>query len=337
MRTASLVSLAAPLTSEGLIGGGSGAHKSGKLGIASTSYMTVWRPQDTLEFLTHCHEMGADGIQAAIKGDPEKIRAQAAHWGMYVEAMVPMPKGADTTEFEQSLKIAQQAGAVALRSACLDTRRYETFKTLEDWKAHVAESIKSIEAARPVLDRYKIPLGIENHKDWTTEELASLMKKYSTEYLGVCLDFGNNISLLDYDPMSTIEQLAPYAVTTHVKDMMVEAAEDGFLMAEVVLGSGYIDLPRALSFVRRARPNANYSLEMITRDPLTVPCLEDSYWATFPDRSGLDLARTLRFMQKHQPFGALDTLSQVPRMQQAQLENENVAACLKYGRLSLGL
>jgi hypothetical protein len=76
---------------------------------------------------------------------------------------------------------------------------------------------------------------------------------------------------------------------------------------------------------------------MITRDPLTVPCLDDSYWATFPERSGLYLARTLRFMQKHQPFGALDTLSQVPRIQQAQVENQNVAACLQYARRSLGL
>jgi sugar phosphate isomerase/epimerase len=337
MRTASLVSLAAPLTSEALLAGGGASRKSGKLGIASTSYMTVWNPQDTLEFLTHCHDLGADGIQAAIKGNPDKIRSQAEHWGMYIEAMVPMPKAGDTAEFEQALKTAQQAGAVALRSACLDTRRYETFKTLDEWKAHVQESVKSIEAALPLVDRYKIPLGIENHKDWTTEELASLMKKYSTEYLGVCLDFGNNISLLDYDPMSTIEQLAPYAVCTHVKDMMVEAAENGFLLAEVVLGTGYIDLPRALSFVRRGRPNANYSLEMITRDPLTVPCLEDSYWATFPERSGLYLARTLRFMQKHQPFGALDTLSQVPRIQQAQVENQNVAACLQYARRSLGL
>jgi sugar phosphate isomerase/epimerase len=337
MRTASVTSLAAPLTAEGLAAGGSASHKSGKLGIATTSYMTVWRPQDTLEFLAHCHDLGADGIQSAIKGEPGNIRAQAEKWHMYVEAMVPMPKGDDTSEFEHALKNAQEAGAVALRSACLGTRRYETFKTLDAWKEHVAESIKSIAAARPLLDQYKIPLGIENHKDWTTEELVELMQKYHTEYFGVCLDFGNNLSLLDPDPMETIEKLATYAVSTHMKDMSVEAAENGFLLAEVVLGTGYLDLPRALSLVRRARPDANFSLEMITRDPLNVPCFDDPYWVTFPDRNGIYLARTLRFVNQHQPFGALAALSQVPRLQQAKVEDDNVIACLQYARTSLGL
>ncbi len=39
------------------------------LGIATTSYLTAWRPNDTYEFLEHCHGLGAAGIQAAIHGD----------------------------------------------------------------------------------------------------------------------------------------------------------------------------------------------------------------------------------------------------------------------------
>ncbi len=178
------------------------------LGIATTSYMIAWRPKDTMEFLEHCHQLGAGGIQSAINGDIPAIRARAEKYGMYVEAMVPMPKGNDTADFEHALQNAKAVGAVALRSACLGTRRYETFKSLADWQAHVAESHQSIEAARPLLDKYKIPLGLENHKDWTADELVALMKKYGSEYLGVCLDFGNNISLLD-NPMEVIEKLAP--------------------------------------------------------------------------------------------------------------------------------
>jgi 3-oxoisoapionate decarboxylase len=255
---------------------------------------------------------------------------------MFVEAMVPMPKGGDTAQFEQGLKDARDVKAVAIRSACLGTRRYETFKTLDAWKQHVAESIQSIEAALPLLDKYKIPLGIENHKDWTADELAALMQKYSTEYFGVCLDFGNNISLLD-DPMTVIEKLAPYAVCSHLKDMAVEGSDDGFLLSEVLLGNGFIDLPRAISLVRRSRPDARFSLEMITRDPLKVPCLDDLYWASFPDRSGLYLARTLRFVQQHQPFSSLPRVSQLPNDKQRHLEDQNVIACLKYAHENLGV
>jgi sugar phosphate isomerase/epimerase len=307
-----------------------------KMGIATTSYMMVWRPQDTFEFLEHCHSLGAAGIQSAIKGDIPTLRSRAEELEMFVEAMVPMPKGDDTSQFEQALKDAREVKAVALRSACLGTRRYETFKTLDDWKQHVADSVKSIEAALPLLDKYKIPLGLENHKDWTADELVALMKKYGTDYFGVCLDFGNNVSLLD-DPMTVIERLAPYAVCTHLKDMGVEGSDDGFLLSEVLLGTGFIDLPRAISLVRRGRPDARFSLEMITRDPLKVPCLDDGYWASFPDRSGLYLARTLRFVQQHQSFSPLPHVSQLPHDKQRQLEDQNVIACLKYAHENLGV
>ncbi len=239
-----------------------------KMGIATTSYMMAWKPKDTLEFLEHCHDLGAAGIQSAIHGDVHVIRERAERYGMYIEAMVPIPKpDGDTAEFERALDTAQQVGAVAMRSACLGTRRYETFHSEAAWREHVAQSHASIEAARPVLDRYKIPLGLENHKDWTADELAALMHKYGTEYLGVCLDFGNNLSLLD-QPMQVIDTLAPFSVCVHLKDMATAPSKDGFLLSEVLLGTGYLDLPTAIAKVREHRPNIRLSLEMITRDPL---------------------------------------------------------------------
>ena len=320
-------------------------YPKSKLGIATTSYMGVWRPKDTYEFLEHCHSLGAAGIQAGIHGDIageattraeiSRIRNRAEQLGMFIEAMVPMPRGNDTAAFEQALKDAREAGAVALRAACLGTRRYETFATLEAWQQHVKESHQSIQAALPLLEKYRLPLGLENHKDWTADEMASLMKKYSSEYFGVCLDFGNNISLLD-DPMYVIEKLAPYTVTTHLKDMSVDNCSDGFLLSEVLLGQGYIDLPRAITLVKQARPNALLSLEMITRDPLPVPCLGDKYWASFPDRNGLYLARTLRFVATHKAK-PLPHISQLAHSDQLRVEDQNVIDCLKYARENLGL
>ena len=45
-----------------------------KLGIATTSYMTVLRPRDTYQFLEHCHQLGAAGIQSQISGDLPKLQ-----------------------------------------------------------------------------------------------------------------------------------------------------------------------------------------------------------------------------------------------------------------------
>jgi 3-oxoisoapionate decarboxylase len=305
-----------------------------KMGIASTSFMTAWKPTDTYEFLEHCHALGAAGIQAPINGDLQKIRSRAEKLGMYIEGMVALPHMGDASAFEDGLKNANAVGAVAVRSACLGTRRYEAFSAFTDWQNFVARSHSSLQAAVPILEKYKIPLGIENHKDWTVDEMVMLMKNYSSEYLGVCLDFGNNISLLD-DPMEVVDRLAPYTVSTHLKNMGVEHYAEGFLLSEMVFDKGFFDLPRMIATVQQARPRTHFSLEMITRDPLKVPCLTDGYWETFPDRNGRYLGRTLRLVQREQRSQSLPHVAQLSRDSQIRLEDENVLSCIRYARENL--
>jgi sugar phosphate isomerase/epimerase len=307
-----------------------------KMGIATTSFMMAWKPKDTYEFLEHCHALGAAGIQAPINGDLQKIRSRAEKLGMYIEAMTELPHSRDISAFERQVQDASTVGAVALRSACLGSRRYETFSSLADWQNFVARSHSSLEAAIPILDRCKIPLGLENHKDWTVDEMSALIKKYSSEYLGLCLDFGNNISLLD-DPYEVVQRLAPYTVSTHLKNMGVERFNDGFLLSEVVLDKGFLDLPRMVRMVQQARPKTRFSLEMITRDPLHVPCLTDKYWVTFPDRNGRYLARTLMLVQKEQSSQPLPRVAQLSHDAHVRLEEENVVSCIRYARETLKL
>ena len=311
------------------------------MGIATTSLMTARRPHDTYEFLEYCHSLGAGGIQAALTSlEPEyvkKLRARAEQLGMYVEVMAALPKQDDTSKFEQTVRAAKDAGALCIRSAALGGRRYENFSDLPAWQAFVAQSRKAIDRAFVVAERERMPLALENHKDWTAGELAAIVKDKSSEYLGVCLDTGNNIALLD-NPTDVIEALAPYALCTHFKDMAVEPYADGFLLSEVPLGEGIINLKGAAVAVHRARPKTRFTLEMITRNPLKVPCLTDKYWATFPERNGRYLADTLRLVRD-----ATVRLQHLPTVDHEspegllQLEQENIQQCLHYARTELGL
>jgi sugar phosphate isomerase/epimerase len=310
------------------------------MGIATTCYMTAWRPKDVLEFLEHAVALGAGGIQAGLSStEPaylQKLRQRAEATGMYIEVMGGMPRGDDSSGFERTVAAARQAGARCLRCACLGSRRYEAFQTLAAWQEHVTESKAAIDRALRIVEREKMPLAIENHKDWTVEELAAIMKAKSSQYLGVCLDTGNNIALLD-DPMQLIETLAPYAISTHIKDMAVESYADGFLLSEMPLGEGMLDMPRVIAMIRKARPETRMTLEMITRDPLKVPCLTDKYWATFPERGGTYLARTLRMVRLQSGGQRLPTMAGLDRAAQLRLEEDNVRQCLHYARQQLGL
>ncbi len=285
---------------------------------------------DTLQFLEKCHALGARGIQAQITGDAPALRARAEELGMWVEAMISIRKSTPET-LEQAVINAKEAGCTIARDGLLGGRRYETFKTLADWKAWVTESMDKLKMAVPICDKHKFTLALENHKDWTTEEYIRLFKTYSSEYFGACLDFGNNISLLD-GLMETIEAAAPYTKATHFKDMAVEPYEDGFLLSEVPLGTGVVDLPKAVALVQKANPSVHLALEMITRDPLKVPCLDDRYWITFPDRNGIFLARTLRFVNQHKSATHLPTPEELTYSEHAKLEEENIKACFRYAQ-----
>ena len=217
----------------------------------------------------------------------------------------------------------------------LSGRRYETFATAAAFRRFAEASSHALSLAAPVVARHGIRLAVENHKDWRADELLAVLKRVGNDHVGVCLDTGNSIALLE-DPMEVVETLAPRAFTTHFKDMGLEEYRQGFLLAEVPLGTGILDLPRVVRVVRAARPEIRLNLEMITRDPLKVPCLTEGYWATFPDLPGRHLAHTLSLVRDHPPSQPLPRISPLPLAEQLRAEDDNIRRCLAFARERLG-
>ena len=256
---------------------------------------------------------------------------------MYVEATLGLPhEKSDLGDFKHNVRIAKNAGATVIRTAMLSGRRYETFATAEAFNEFADQQWIALTQAEPILRIHSMTLAIENHKDWRLEEILLILQRISSEFVGVCVDTGNNIALLD-DPMNLVEALAPYAHSVHLKDMGVEEYEDGFLLSEVPLGEGYLDIPKMVKVLREAKPDLQFSLEMITRDPLTIPCLTKKYWATLSDLPGIDLARTLATVRANKPAKPLPRLSHLNAEQRRDAEEENVRKCLAYAREHLGL
>ena len=117
--------------------------------------------------------------------------------------------------------------------------------------------------------------------------------------------------------------------------MAVQETPTGFLLSEVPLGEGLLDLPRMIAVLDKANPQINYHLEMITRDPLDIPCLKPGYWATFPNKPGTELARTLMMVRAHKA----DKLPKVTGLgleDALDFEEANVVKCLRAAGDKLG-
>jgi sugar phosphate isomerase/epimerase len=296
---------------------------------------------DPIRFLDHCRALGVHSVQVGLGvRDAASIRAlrdRAEASSMHVEGIVALPRDqADLDRFAAEAQTAQRCGAGIIRTVTLSGRRYETFDSESEFRKFADHALYALGLAARVVRRLNVRLAVENHKDWRADELLALLNKAGGSELGICLDTGNSIALLE-DPKEVVETLAPRAWTTHFKDMGIEECESGFLLSEVPLGTGMLDLRRVVSLLRKARPEIRFNIEMITRDPLLVPCLTDRYWATFPQYPARGLARAITLVREHRPPRPLPRVSQLPIDERLRVEDENVGRCIAFARESLRL
>ncbi|GAB3947603.1 hypothetical protein GCM10028805_20150 [Spirosoma harenae] len=322
-----------------------------RMGIVVHSYWSRWNSKveskkypaftNALQLLDHCHQLGGGGIQAIVNGwstdFAKKVRDEREKLGLYLEGSISLPKKAeDVPKFDQDVANAREAGAQVLRTVCSNGRRYETYHSAQAIDDLKKNSLASLQLAEPVLRKHKVKLGVENHKDLQAPDLANLIKQINSEWVGVTLDFGNSMALLE-DPMKVVETLAPYTFSTHVKDMAVEEYTNGFLLSEVPMGKGILDLQKMVDLCKKHNPSGTFSLEMITRDPLEIPCLTDAYWETFPTLPASELSKMLRLVKQHKYAGGLPRVSQLSNDEKLAVEEKNIVECLAYSRDKLGM
>ena len=98
------------------------------------------------------------------------------------------------------------------------------------------------EAVRIAAD-HGVKLAIENHIDFTSDEIVQLLDQVDSDHLGVNFDTANFARLLD-DPVKGMRKLAPRVLATHIKDLKVNAqasVDDWFFFSSTPVGDGFVD------------------------------------------------------------------------------------------------
>lgn len=315
--------------------------KDTPMGIVVHSYAFRWGSKvqsqkypafaNAIDLLQHTYDIGAAGVQVMVNGweadFAKKVRDHREKLGLYLEGSIGMPTTKDDAAFEQNVINAKEAGATVLRTVTSSGRRYEVFHSAAEVEDFKKKALEQIQWAEPVLKKHNVKLAVENHKDWTAPELAGAMKKISSEYVGVTLDFGNSVSLLE-DSSDVIHTLLPYVISTHVKDMAIEEYEDGFLLSEVPLGEGFVNLDEMFTLCKK-QARTNFSLEMITRDPLKIPTKTDQYKATVPGKK-FDIASYKKKQSSKPPY-----VSQLDDEGKLAVEEQNIIECIEYTKTKL--
>ncbi|HUP80588.1 MAG TPA: TIM barrel protein [Pirellula sp.] len=318
--------------------------KPGRFGVCSFSCHRAWQAvrdnsaiapfTDGSSFYDYARSIGADGVQTSLRIADEsaatRFREHVESTGGYCEGDIRLPmKESELESFEQEVKLTLASGASVARTVLSGSRRYETWKSMDDFNAFRFFAAKRLAWVEPIARKHGLKLAVENHKDLTSKELAQLMRDFSSEWIGVNVDTGNNIALLE-DPNEVVETLAPFAMSVHLKDMAVQPHEQGFLLSEVTCGQGFLDLPRIVAVLNKANSDLSFSLEMATRDPLLVPCLADGFFVTFPERKSTHLENAMQRIKANPLKQPPPSIVNKPMQQQLVDEEANNRGSLKW-------
>ena len=296
------------------------------------------------DLLEHCRKLGLGAVRLNVpQGGPDAVRAlrqKLDGYGMRcIIGAAPPRTDAAVAAYDVAIAAAKELGAVTTH-ASFTQRRYEEFDSFEAFKTSFEAHKKSVERAEPILRKHKMKLAIENHKGWRAAEHAAWVNKLGSEYVGVCYDFGNNIALCE-DPAETYRLLAPITIYASFKDMGVGPYEEGFLLSEMALGEGMLDLPGMVKGLQQRDPNMIFALEMITRAPLKVPVFTKKYWTTFDDAysplPGRDLARVMEIVRTVKLKQPLTTTEGLTPAQALALEDALIERSIAYARKNLSL
>ncbi len=164
-----------------------------------------------------------------------------------------LERGLNETAFEEMKRLIPSAaliGADVMRvtGSSLMFRHENHKEQIERLKNQFKEAVK-------IAEDCGIKLAVENHIDFTADEILELVEGVDSPNFGVNFDTGNFLRLLD-DPIRGMELLAGYTLAVHLKDLKVNEKEakpnDWFFFAGVPVGQGIVDNQKLLEILNRA-------------------------------------------------------------------------------------
>lgn len=124
----------------------------------------------------------------------------------------------------------------------------------EDHAEQIARLVPMFKEAVKIAEEYDVKMAVENHIDYTADEMIEMIEAVDSPNFGINFDTGNFLRLLD-DPVKGMEKLAPYTFSTHIKDLRLNtevSPADWTFFSGVPVGFGIIDNDKLAELLHKA-------------------------------------------------------------------------------------
>jgi sugar phosphate isomerase/epimerase len=205
-------------------------------------------------------------------------------------------------------------------------------------EARIADTVKVLKSQRSRALDAGVKVAVENHAgDMQGWELAALIEAAGKDFVGANIDSGNAIWTLE-DPLANLEVLAPYVLTTSLRDTMVWESANGVTAQWTAMGDGCVDLGAYFDLFERRCPGVAVNIETISGFAREIPIYKPDFWKSFPKARAADLARFLALAKKGRPIEPFKAPPNADKDKaQQDYQREQVERSILYCKQVLGL
>ena len=304
---------------------------------------------DAHQFLDYCAKFGGQVVhfsEIRFLGslDDDHIRTVSEHaQRLGIELEIGMRSICPTsTAFDPKQGTAEEQLLRVVRAATISKSRLVRafLGTMADRKtpggieARIEDTAKVLKAVRSQVLDAGLKVAIENHAgDMQARELKILIEEAGRDFVGACFDSGNPVWTLE-DPHLTLETLAPYILTSHIRDSYLWNTDEGTMVRWTRMGDGNVDIGRLLTRFMELCPGKTMSLEIIVTGPRPFAWRNPEFWKGY---EGVPAWEFSRFLSIAAAGKAPDPQSPVPKEQAAAREREDFEASVAWTRQFLRL
>lgn len=195
---------------------------------------------------------------------------------------------------------------------------------------HMESTLRVVRGMRSRILDSGLKLALENHGgDMQARELKTLVEAAGPDVLGVCLDSGNPLWMLE-DPHLTLELLGPYAEVSHIRDTAVWRVPEGVAVRWLNMGEGNVDIDGWIKKLIQMRPGLPLIFEnLVSAQPRIIRVYNPETWKNFQKMPAWELSRFLALAEKGKPVLAVPP---PPDKSRGQQQCEDIEVCVRYLR-----
>src|SRR5947209_8753534 len=313
-----------------------------------------WNDRQLMEYCA-AQKLDAVFLQDSIdpgRMDPKhwaEVRAWTKDMGLHLETGggAILPKTAEgipqsVATLRREIERASAMGSAIVRALLAGDRYHMPDQGPVD--RHIETGVKILREVRSQAMDAGLKIGIENDKELQAWQTRQLIETAGKEFVGSYLDTGNPVFVME-DPLTTVEELGPYAVSFHLRDSVVYEHPNGIAVQWVPLGEGTVDFKALVARAAEILPEVYIYCKPITaRPPVTIPVYTDEFWTKwFPRGRSKDLSRFLALAKHGKPYDKSEVAEDEPKSVARFIDAlkiqqiDHMERSLKYCREDLGL